>query len=191
MNRFGKRLAVILAIALLAQVPTLGQSSARDRRIIRFARNLNVSRLDRGLPGQTFERWLRSVVGGRVTIHWDVDDCGEQDGNPSNPDNLNPPLCANARAQMADGSKLGIAIAVGSHQSGISGKPVVFYAYFGDHHPSKLRELAALIRRSRRESSRKAWPVNLFLAPAVITVGQNLGTAGKSLWQCHVQEKPF
>jgi hypothetical protein len=153
MNRFGKRITVLLAIALLAQVPALGQCPARDRRIIRFARNLNVSRLDRGLPRQPFGRWLRSVVGPRAAIHWEVDDCGEQDGNPSNPDNLNPPFCANARAEMADGTKLGIALAVGSHRSGIGGKTVVFYSYFGDRHPARLRELAALIKHSRQESA--------------------------------------
>src|SRR3989442_1000703 len=94
------------------------QPGARDRRIISFARSLDVARLDHRLPHQSFDKWLRSVVGADARIEWDVDDCGEQDGNPSNPTNRNPPLCANARTKMADGEEMGIAIAVGSHKRG-------------------------------------------------------------------------
>jgi len=149
-NRLAKVPAIIAVVLLLFNL-ALPQSRARDRRIIGFARNLDVARLDRRLKRQPFEKWLKSVIGTRAAIEWEVDDCGEQDGNPSNPMNRNPPLCANARTKMADGNELGIALAVGSHKSGISGRPVVFYTYWQHHDlPEKLPELAAFIKRSRK-----------------------------------------
>lgn len=150
------RLTLIFASMLVGFSFVFAQSKARDRRIIRFARNLDVSRLDHRLRRQSFETWLKSVVGRRASINWEVDDCGEQDGNPSNPINLNPPLCANARAKMADGNELGIAIAVGSHKKGIGGEPAIFYTYW-DHHnlPGKLLELAAFVRHAKKQTTTK------------------------------------
>ena len=153
--RLPARIAVIFASLLVAFSFGFAQSAARDRRIIGFARNLNVSKLDRRLKSQPFEKWLKSVLGSRAAIKWEVDDCGEQDGNPSNPMNRNPPLCAVAHTRMADGNELGIGVAVGSHKSGISGRPVVWYTYWEHHNlPGKLSEIAAFIRKSRRESGR-------------------------------------
>src|SRR5258707_3422418 len=142
------KIGVTIAAVLLFCNLVLAQSTARDRRIIKFARNLNVARLDHRLPGRSFEKWLRSFVGRTAIIKWEVDDCGEQDGNASNPMNLNPPLCANARTQI-NGNELGIAIAVGWHKSGISGKPAIVYTYLTNRNaPSKLLELAEFIKRN-------------------------------------------
>lgn len=155
MKEIAKALVVIIAVAIVPLNLARAQSRSRDRRIITFARNLDVSKLDRRLPKRSFERWLRSVVGKRALIKWEVDDCGEQDGNPSNPINRNPPLCATAHAKMRYGGELGVAIVVGSHKSGMSGRPGVFYTYLKDNHgasrnPQNLGELAAAVRQYRR-----------------------------------------
>jgi hypothetical protein len=56
---------------------------------------------------------------------------------------------------MADGNEMGIAVGVGSHRSGISGRPVVWYTYWEHHNlPGKLSELSVFIRKSRREGGR-------------------------------------
>ena len=144
-------LLMIIAFATLLAATAHGQSAARDRRLIAYAKNLRASKLDSRLPGQRFLIWFRSVVGTGAKTEWEINDCGEQTGNPRDGSSINPPLCAQAHATLGDGRNVYVLILVGTHKAGIKGKPIVWSLSVDDHgtdkSPAKLRGLVAALRK--------------------------------------------
>jgi len=126
-----------------------GQTSARDRRLITYARGLNISRLDRRLPNRRFEHWFRSLVGTNATITWEINDCGEQSGNPKDGSSINPPLRAQVERSLPDSRQVSVLILVGTHKAGRTGKPIIWSMSLVDKgavkYPGKLRELQTLM----------------------------------------------
>jgi hypothetical protein len=116
-----RQVVALFALALFA-ANAHGQSSARDRRLIAYAKKLPASKLDSQLPHQPFVSWFRSVVGASAKIDWEINDCGEQTGNPNDPNSINPPLCAQSHAHLSDGRNVYVLIHVGSHRAGIKGR---------------------------------------------------------------------
>ena len=144
-------MAMILGSLLLA--PAYAQTSSRDKRIIAYARSLDVSKLDRALPRRRLEPWLRAMVGEKAKLSWEVNDCGEQTGVPGDGSGVNPPVCAQAHALLADGRVVNVFVLVGSHRAGIKGRPSIWTMDIENQGKSKsaatLRELAALLQTSR------------------------------------------
>ena len=138
---------VTLFTLVLLAVTAHGQSSARDRRLIAYAKNVPASKLDSQLPHRPFSSWFRSIVGADAKIDWEINDCGEQTGNPNDPQSINPPLCAQSHAHLSDGRNVYVLIHVGSHRAGIKGRPYVWSLSSDDASSGKLRELAALLRK--------------------------------------------
>jgi hypothetical protein len=127
MNR---RLASILFLyCILVVTYNSAVAQSRDERIIAYAKRIRVSSLDPTLPKQPIEIWLKSIVGSKAVLSWEVNDCGEQTGVAGDGSSVNPPLCAEVDAKLTDGRKVGILIAVGTHKSGLKGKPNLFYIY--------------------------------------------------------------
>lgn len=139
-----------MIIALLSGA-TLAQSPARDRRLIAYAQNLLASRLDSQLPHRQFSSWFQSVVGSDAKIDWEINDCGEQTGNPNDGSSVNPPLCAQAHADLRDGRNVYVLILVGTHKAGIKGKPIVWSLAVDDHgkdkSPARLRGIPAALAK--------------------------------------------
>jgi len=63
----------------------------------------------------------------------------------------NPPLCAQAHADMGDGRNVYVLLLVGTHKAGIKGRPAVWSVSVDDHgkdkSPTKLNGLAAALRK--------------------------------------------
>ncbi len=141
----------MLVVVTLLAATVHGQSPPRDRRLIAYAKNLPASKLDCQLSNRRFISWLRSVVGIGVKIDWEINDCGEQTGNPNDGSSINPPLCAQAHADMGDGRDVYVLILVGTHKAGIKGRPIVWSFAVDDHgkdkSPTKLNGLAAALRK--------------------------------------------
>lgn len=111
-------LAVLLALALSIGV-SQSDTQARDARTIATAKNISVHRLDPSLPNKTLAKWLRGVVGRQVPIAWEVNDCGEQTGDPGSDKGRDFPICVEARVTLQQESKLSISIAVGTVKTGV------------------------------------------------------------------------
>jgi hypothetical protein len=87
--------AFILAFLLSAGVPQAA-TQARDAEAIAAAKNASVQRIDPSLPDKPLEKWLREIVGHQARITWEVNDCGEQTGNPEDDKGRDFPMCIEA-----------------------------------------------------------------------------------------------
>ncbi len=144
--------AVALAVGIvsISAVTSADGPEGRDAQIIATARRVDVHGLDVTLRSQSLEAWLAQVVGSRGSIRWEVNDCGEQTGNPANTP-ADFPICAEAVIALSDGREAGLSLAVGTAQRGVSGQPAVWYMYVsgGDRsfqYPRRLRDLSQLIQ---------------------------------------------
>ena len=92
---------------------------ARNARAIAAAKNTSVHRLDPSLPDKALAKWLRDVVGPQVPIAWEVNDCGEQTGNPESGKGRDFPMCAEAQATLNQKVTLVISVSVGTFKTGV------------------------------------------------------------------------
>jgi hypothetical protein len=109
------------------------------------------------LHSQALDTWLVRVVGSRGSIRWEVNDCGEQTGNPANTP-VDFPICAEAVIALSDGREAGLSIAVGTAQKGVSGQPTVWSMYVTGkdksfQHPRQLRDFSRLIETDEPKPS--------------------------------------
>ena len=150
MSRIPCYLIMVLVLGSTLCAAARGQVSARDQRLINYARGLDISGLDPTLPHRRFEHWFRSLVGAAAKISWEINDCGEQSGNPKDGSSINPPLCAQVQGRLPDGRQVYVLILVGTHKAGRKGKPAVWSMSLDDKgavkFPAKLRDLPALLR---------------------------------------------
>lgn len=97
--------------------------SFRDQAIA-FARTLPVATLDSTLMGPTLDEWLIQLVP-PGELEYEVDDCGEQTGNPEVDRGRDFPACVSAYGTREDGSEISVSVRVGTLATGVTGKPVV------------------------------------------------------------------
>ena len=150
MGRVNFSLIIVIALASVLCTLASGQTSARDRRLVTYARGLDVAGLDPTLRSGPFEHWFRSLIGTTARITWEINDCGEQSGNPKDGSSINPPLCAQVEGSLVDGRQVSVLILVGTHKAGRKGKPAIWSMSLVDNgaikFPGKLRELPTLLR---------------------------------------------
>ncbi len=143
----------LLTIALTAQSPP--QSKA-EKVAIRRAKTTLVSSLDKSLPKVTLEFFLNEEGKG-APIAWEVNDCGEQSGNPAVDNRTDVPMCVQADMTLKDGYSVNVFVAVGTAKRGISGSPSLFSASVTDEtgmvHPLRhLSDLPVELNRPRPKS---------------------------------------
>ena len=116
-------------------------------------RNLDASKLERGLPKLHFATWLKNIVGRKATLRWELNDCGEQTGSAQDA-GRDIPTCLGVEATLADGRRVIILVAVGTIRKGITGKPGVWSTVImrGDQFFTvrSLRDLARTLKETRK-----------------------------------------
>ena len=148
---------IILGFSLLLLVSALyAQSSPEEKKekeTIQHAKGLLVSTLDRSLPKVSLEYFLKYESAG-APIHWEVNDCGEQTGDPAVDKDRDLPTCVEADFDV-DHRAITIFIAVGTLNEGISGAPALFSATVAepDGKVKSLRQLGELPKELHRP-----WP---------------------------------
>lgn len=118
-------LAVLLAVALSIS-GSQADTQARDARAIAAAKNTSVHRLDPSLPNKRLDKWLREVVGSKAPIAWEVNDCGEQTGNPETDKGRDFPTCVEAQVTLEQHRKLSVSVSVGTLDTGVRASAVRF-----------------------------------------------------------------
>src|SRR5687768_13422891 len=101
-------------LLLLLSAPAYSQMSRRDAEVIRYAKNLSVSDIERGMPKQGLDRWLRKTLGNSLPLKWEVNDCGEQTGTPADR-GRDFPMCIEASAETVD-LYVGVSLQVGTFE---------------------------------------------------------------------------
>ncbi len=118
---------ILFALALNSQP---GALQARDAKAIEIAKNTNVRQIEASLPSQAFAPWLRGVVGTQSEIQWEVNDCGEQTGNPALDKGRDFPMCAEAQVVLGAKRKLIVSLSVGTFgtfKDGAKAGPASFF----------------------------------------------------------------
>jgi hypothetical protein len=121
-----------------------------DQAAVRYARSFPVSKLERGLPSQRFDLWLRKLAGKRARISWEVNDCGEQTGSPADR-GRDVPMCVEATALSFD-LHISVSLGIGTFRRGInSPRPDVRLIVLGSEgeesvYPDTLVELDKKLR---------------------------------------------
>lgn len=104
-------------------VITLGAQQPRQEKLaIERARRVPASALEGGLPKRPFEQWLSQISSGAGWT-WEVNDCGEQSGNPEVDRGRDFPMCVEAIEKLAGGQTVVITLAMGTFQKGVTGTP--------------------------------------------------------------------
>jgi hypothetical protein len=115
--------SLLLTSSLWARRPILGKT---EQTAIQHAKSVLVSSLDSSLPKVSLEFFLNYESGG-ADIRWEVNDCGEQTGNPVTDRGSDPPMCVEADFAK-DQTDVTVVVSVGTFQKGPSGKPSLFSA---------------------------------------------------------------
>jgi hypothetical protein len=125
-NRRMRRMILSLCFLLFA-VCLCAQSSPADKRekaVIQRAKNLLVSSLDNSLPKVTLEFFLQYEAGD-APIRWEVNDCGEETGNPTMDRGRDFPMCVEADFDV-NHQAVSVLVSVGTFKKGTSGVPILF-----------------------------------------------------------------
>ena len=67
------------------------------------------------------------MVGAKAEIKWEVNDCGEQTGNPELDKDRDFPICAEAQVTLEGKRKLHVVLPVGTHKTGVRTGPASFF----------------------------------------------------------------
>lgn len=149
MTAFVRSCACSVAVGLLlgaAAAQTF--ESARDGKLIARVKSTLVSQLEAGMPRITLEYFLRSEAGQDAELIWEVNDCGEQTGNPAD-SGRDIPICVQADATQADGLVVSVMVAVGSVKTGTDVAPKLFSVFVNGARKSisRLSEIPAELHR--------------------------------------------
>lgn len=141
-----------IAVGILAMAVTAG---AQDAAAITAAQQALVHALDSSLPRVPFSQWLRDVVGPDAATKWEVNDCGEQTGNPALDKDRDFPMCGEVLVTLPSQRVLHVSLVVGTFKKGVGGAPRFWAAYLrtsaGAFEPIKtLPEIPAVIRTPDR-----------------------------------------
>jgi hypothetical protein len=93
--------------------PQPSSTNKTEKAAIRRAKSLIVSSFDRGLPNVSLEFFLKNEGGG-APIKWEVNDCGEQNGNPTTDDRRDPPMCVEADFEAKNLTSVSVLVSVGT-----------------------------------------------------------------------------
>jgi hypothetical protein len=120
------RIALCFSFALLAnfaraQGPSLGKT---EHAALQRAKSALVSSLDSSLPKVSLEFFLNYESGG-ADIRWEVNDCGEQTGNPVTDRGSDSPMCVEADFAK-DQTSVTVLVSVGTFKNGPCGAPTLF-----------------------------------------------------------------
>ncbi|MBI3579563.1 MAG: hypothetical protein HY089_09175 [Ignavibacteriales bacterium] len=112
---------------------------------IKYAKNVSVAKLDSNLTAKPLAQWLREIIGKDATMQWELNDCGEQTGNPVVDRERDMPACVGLDVDLMDGRKVSMTIIIGTHKKGVFGSPEIYYISIesnkGSHSVKRLGEL--------------------------------------------------
>lgn len=146
------RTTLLTWVAVLA---VLGQAAHEKKKMeqaaIERAQDVLVSKFDSSLPRVSLKFFLESEAEG-TKISWEMNDCGEQTGDPSVDRGRDMPTCVEASFTLKDQRTVDVMVAVGTSKKGIAGDVTLFSATLTDEtgtHVIKLIELPAKLQRGK------------------------------------------
>ena len=137
-------IAVLLGFIYAAAQEPSTTEKIQEERMITFVKGIPARDLDSALPKMRLERWLMDVAGKGIELRWELNDCGEQTGDPAMDGKREIPACIEAAADLPNQRAFAVHIQVGTF-GGKTQKPALrgIYAQVGNklHEVQKLRDL--------------------------------------------------
>lgn len=165
-------LPLLLTSCLWAQSPPADKA---EQSTIADAKKILVSRIDARLPKVTLEFFLNYESEG-APIHWEVNDCGEQAGNPSSAgQGRNFPKCVEADFDVHHRS-VSVVVAVGTSNREGQHTPGFFSGTITDpngtsHSFERLGDLPAQLRRRFPRQPREMPDVRALSGATTVSFG--------------------
>jgi hypothetical protein len=118
----------ILSLSAVLQSRT--PEELRSATAIKRVQQLPANKFDPALSGQPFATWFKGVLGPGAELKWEVNDCGEQTGDPKLDAGRDIPTCVEADATNPHKSEIEIIVSinVGSVNKGANQKPQFGFA---------------------------------------------------------------
>lgn len=113
----------VLSVCFL--LPASAQDLQQEDRAITFVKGTPAKDFDSALPKVRFERWLLDVVPPKTKLLWELNDCGEQTGDPAIDSQRDIPLCVETGGTLPDGRRFSIQIVIGTSQKAKLEKPAL------------------------------------------------------------------
>jgi len=133
-------LAVLYPLLAHGQEPSVAEKVSEER-MITFVKGIPAKEFDSSLPKMRLERWLMDVAGNGLPLRWELNDCGEQTGDPATDKKRDIPVCVEAAADLPNQRAFSVQIQVGTF-GGKAQKPALRGIYF--QFGSKLYEIKKL-----------------------------------------------
>lgn len=105
--------------ALAANAPGRSQqkvNATRTAKVVTYAKQIDVSRLDQTLPKRRLDQWMRDSGASDDATQWRLSDCDIKDPPPP------APLCVQFAIKQGKGGIKGL-IEVGTQRDGVTGQP--------------------------------------------------------------------
>lgn len=147
--------AIIPSVVVLCfSANVWSQNAKRDALAIERVKTTLASSLDTALPRISLKRFLENAGQG-VPIQWEVNDCGEQTGEPATDAGRDFPLCVEADIKLQDRRGVTLLVSVGTFKRGLQGRPALFSLIVIDEGGEarslrRLGELPAELQRPKK-----------------------------------------
>jgi hypothetical protein len=148
---------ILIAILLMSSGTLTAKQRFTAQQIVRYAKALDVTKLDPALPSQRLDEWLRLGPAHVDSVQWEMSDC-DLKPDLSDPNNAGP-LCAKVR--FVRGNARGwLIIRVGTFRDGVRGTPNLDYIFIDSdrvHAPdsAKLSDLPGLLGKAASLTNRR------------------------------------
>ncbi|MBM4169735.1 MAG: hypothetical protein FJ215_11380 [Ignavibacteria bacterium] len=150
MQKRGTHLILSFCALLTAQV----QGQSLEEQAVNRVQSVSASILDSTLSNTPFADWLAKMCGDSASVEWELNDCGEQTGDPSIDKDRDIPACVGVTVTLRKNQSIGISILVGTHRKGLIGNPTVYDIYLASAEKvrtiKRLSEIPSVLRQSVR-----------------------------------------
>jgi TonB family protein len=131
---------------LIGAVP---QSGSFEKQALSLVQQMPASNLDDELPKRSFASWFNQMVGPGAGVVWQLTECGDRiDTSDGKGQDLS--ACTEVNAVLPDGSKVVVAITVGTFKKGLNGNPTFCHAVVEHrdqlYQVQRLRDLSEVLR---------------------------------------------
>jgi len=142
---------LLLTACLWAQQASVKNT---EKVAIQRAKSAIVSSFDRSLPNVRLEFFLK-YEGGGTPIKWEVNDCGDQTGNPGLDQEQGSPMCVQAEFEFKGRKAVTVLVAAGTFGRGPSAVPALVSVTITESGTSRpLRHLSDLPMELHRPAPR-------------------------------------
>ena len=110
-------------VGLWLLLPGLLFAQIENSKAIEQVQKFSAAELEKGLPKMPFADWFAKLAGEENKVEWEVNDCGEQTGDPKQDRKRDIPACVSAWAELPDNREVLVNVIVGTFGKGVLGQP--------------------------------------------------------------------